>query len=241
MKNQGLSFITFFIYSIILFLTFGCSWFSKANKDDMVELPVPRILSSVTQPKPAKREPGSLWSEDSKWNDIYSMTPARQAGDVIMIKVENALKAQIARVVAAKTGKKVEDIKAAGLGINPEAAVVTREPASRLDEKKTADKVPEAPPPVATKKDHETKKVEATILEVLPRGLYRISANQGLHVGGPEEPFVALEGNVREREVAADDSVSSDALIGVKLDVVDYSKPNVVVGDKKVEAQGEKK
>lgn len=249
MKNQfeGLPFysVQWIVYLIIVLVTFGCSWFSK-SKEDLIELPPPRLLQSVLPKKPVKRELGSLWSEESKWNDIYNVGPSRQPGDMITVRVTDSLKARIAQLVAAKTGKSSAEIRNGGnplpspqpqAAAAPAASGADRGPASTKDTKeadKSADK----------KKDYDTKAFEATILEVMPNGIYRIASNQGLKVGGPEEPYVALEGNLREKEVAADDTVSADSLLATKLELVDYTKPNVIAGDKISDAakvQGEKK
>lgn len=239
--------IQWIVYLIIVIVTFGCSWFSK-SREDAIELPPPRLLQAVISKKPAKKELGSLWSEDSKWNELYSVGPTRQPGDMITVRVTDSLKARIAQLVAAKTGKSTAEIRNGGNPLPsvqpqaaaPVAAAAARAPASAKEPEKAA-------PPADKKKDYDTKAFEATILEVLPNGMYRIASNQGLKVGGPEEPYVALEGNLREKEVAADDTVSADALLTPKLEIVDFNKPNVVPGDKVADinaaaaAQGEKK
>lgn len=250
MKNRYEGFriqsIQWLVYLIILIITFGCSWFSK-SKEDLVELPPPRILQAVVPKKVAKKEPGALWSDDSKWNELYSAGTSRQPGDLITVRVTDSLKARIAQLVAAKTGKPTAEIRNGGNPIpTPQAqaaAAPDRSPASRKEGKE-----PEKAASMDKKKDSDTKAFEATILEVMPNGIYRIASNQGLKVGGPEEPYVSLEGNLREKEVAADDTTSADSLLATKLEIVDMNKPNVIAGDKAAElaaataaAQGEKK
>lgn len=242
MKNRYEGFriqsVQWIVYLIILIITFGCSWFSK-SKEDLVELPPPRLLQSVVPKKPAKKEPGSLWSDDSKWNELYSVGPTRQPGDMITVRVTDSLKARIAQLVSAKTGKSSAEIRNGGNPLptpGPAApATPDRGPASVKDGKPD-EKTATAQPTQDKKKDSDTKAFEATILEVMPNGIYRIASNQGLKVGGPEEPYVALEGNLREKEVAADDTVSADSLLATKLEIVDMNKPNVIPGDKISEA-----
>ena len=101
------------VFILMILITFGCSWFSK-NREDAVELPPPRILQSVQAKKMAKHEVGSLWSEDSKWNDVYSPTTTRQPGDIITIRVTDSLKSRVAQLTAAKTGKSLAELKNGG-------------------------------------------------------------------------------------------------------------------------------
>ena len=70
----------------------------------------------------------------------------------------------------------------------------------------------------------DLKTIEATILEVLPKGLYRLAANRAIQLG-PETPFIAMEGHIREREIGVDDTVQSDALLNIRLDIYDPENP----------------
>lgn len=231
------------VYAFIVFVLFGCSWFGGSkSSEELIDLPPPRIIQSVSNKKPAKKEPGSLWSEDSKWNELYSVGPTRQPGDVITVKVTDSLKARIAQLVAAKTGKPMADIKNGGEPLpTPEPQKSNdRAPASTgagKNDPKAAAATTAAATPGAKKPSLDTKAFEATILEIMPNGVYKIASNQGLKVGGPDEPYVSLEGNLREREVAADDTVSADSLLGTKLDLVDYNQPNVIPGDQAAKIQ----
>lgn len=59
------------------------------SKEDVVQNAPPKV-EVVTAP--IKREPGSLWSENSRWNEIYSLPSTRSVGDVVFIKPTEAFK-----------------------------------------------------------------------------------------------------------------------------------------------------
>lgn len=73
----------------------------------------------------------------------------------------------------------------------------------------------------------ETKVVEAVIREVLPRKVYAISANQDIRIGG-KQTRLHLTGNVRERDIAADETVSTDSIFNL---TVEPQLPQVAAAD----------
>jgi flagellar basal body L-ring protein FlgH len=50
--------------------------------------PPPDITDLVSPPKPRQQELGSIWSENSTWNSFYSVTTAREVGDIIVLKLD---------------------------------------------------------------------------------------------------------------------------------------------------------
>lgn len=231
------------VYAMMMTIIFGCSWFSK-NPEEIVDTPPPRIIQSIEARKPAKREPGSLWSEDSKWNEIFSIGSVRHPGDIIRVRVTEGLRSQIAQVVALKTGKQNVEILNGGFPIpspDPKAAA-ERTPASKSGDKpsdkkstsvateaKAVEKGAEKAGEGKVRPSIDTKQFEVTILEVLPNGSYKIASNQGIKVGGMDEPYVSLVGTIREKEVATEDTITSDVIFDTKLDIVDLNAPNVIV------------
>lgn len=124
----------------------------------------------------AKREPGSIWREDSRWNDFYSAAPSRNVGDVITIVLEESFKTRF-RQLTKKENKKND----------------------------------------GSASNQDTPNFEATIQDIPSRGVYTVSAGKQIRVGN-QEGVVLVEGNIRERDIHADDSMSSDALFNLKLE-----------------------
>jgi flagellar basal body L-ring protein FlgH len=186
---------------LVLFLFLqGCAWVgNKKSPFENVDAS-PKVGHKLDVEKPAKREPGSLWSETSSWNRIYDSSGSRQVGDTLTMKVNEPFKERI--LMAMNEGKKADSTK------SNDGKAETRETASANQS--------------SAKKD-DTSVVDATILEVLPNKSYRIGVNRAFKIGR-ERPYVVLEGQVKEREIAADDSFSSDALMNMKVDTFDEQK-----------------
>jgi flagellar basal body L-ring protein FlgH len=176
----------------------------------------PKVAHHYEVPKPAKREPGSLWSEDSRWNAVYSSGSSRMVGDPITLKVNEPFKERIS--MAMNQNRRIEPAKGASDNKN-ESKNESREPASTNQ---------------AMAKKDDTATVEATILEVLPNGAYRVGVNRAFKIGR-EQPYVVLEGVVKEREISSDDSASTDALMNLKLETFDEQKHSIQSESKKDE------
>jgi flagellar basal body L-ring protein FlgH len=210
-------------YGIVLVLLGGCSWFTPSKNE--VEIQPPPKVTHYPQQKPKKiqRELGSLWSEDSSWNQMYSPTQTRAPGDIVTIKLDKKFMARLEQAIKRpvpeplaetenKDGKKDNKKDAKGAKAAPtevasapaapaEAASEGRGPASA----KAPLKIPET--------------VEVTIIEALPRGGYRVAANHGFKPAD-DSPFVYIQGVLREREIASDDTATSDALLDLKFESI---------------------
>lgn len=163
---------------LVLAVFSGCSSNSPAPSAPVVqqtseEKERPQI-QAMPMVHPTPREPGSLWSDGSQWNGIYSGPRGRAVGDVVLLKPTDGFKL----AVATKSGK--------GSG----AELSTKENAH----------------------------VVATIMEALPRDVYRIEAKQRLTVGTKEHEL-KLAGKLRERDIASDDTVSTDVVFDLNLQV----------------------
>jgi flagellar basal body L-ring protein FlgH len=217
-----------FVLLLSLLFFSSCSWFSS-QKQGMVEY-APRVVNNIPEPKPIRREPGSLWSEDSGWNDIYSPNQSRHPGDVITIKLDAGLKQKIVSLVMTPDRQKQEK------ELLERELRNQKEMAKRNEEALKAGQEIEKPIPSenlsAANSSNDTKSIEAVILEVMPRGVYKVSANRGVRVG-PRDPYIALRAQVREKEIGPDESVSSDALFDVQMDVIQADETKVVKEEKK--------
>lgn len=206
-------------FAVLLLWMPGCAWFGTKSAPPEEMNAAPKVAHKYEVPKPGKREPGSLWSEDSRWNTIYSSGSSRMVGDVVTVKVNEPFKDRIS--MAMNQNRK------------PEANKPATETKENKPETKSDSREPASVNQAMAKKD-DTSEVEATILEVLPNGTYRVGVNRAFKIGR-EQPYVVLEGVVREKEIGSNDSVSSDALMNLKLETFDDQK-HALNSDKKGES-----
>ena len=192
----------------------ACSWFSKSKDTEVLEY-APRVVNSIPAPKPPQREPGSLWSDDSRWNDIYSPTQARYPGDVATVKISPALKAKILAASEAALSEEQKESRA------KEKEKIMKEGKGAKEEAKSnkGEAVAAGTGGNAQASQNDTKQFEATIMEVMSRGVYKLSANKGLHIGA-KDPYVAFTASARERDIMGDEAVSSDSLFNIQLEVI---------------------
>lgn len=186
----------------------SCSWFSP-SKNEVEILPPPKVTHIPKQkPKRIQREIGSLWSEESSWNQMYSPTQTRAPGDIVTIKLDKKFMSRLELAVKRpdpvteaegdskdKKADKEQKLK------NPDADRVL----SSEKDKKNTTQLPES--------------IEVTILESLPRGVYKVAANHGFKPA-EDAPYVYIEGMLREREIASDDTAQSDALLDLKFETL---------------------
>lgn len=206
----------------------GCSLFTGA-KEETVVIPPPKITHNPYQKAhQTVRDLGSLWSDDSYWNQMYSPTQSRVPGDIVTVKVtkpflarlEMGLKRPTPVVEEKKDGKdeKKDPAAAAARDLASAPAADGTTPPGRGPAVLPGAKLPES--------------FEVTILEALPRGMYRVAANHGFKPA-VDSPFVYIEGVLREREIAQDDTVNSEALLDLKFDTIKSNmKVDGVKGDK---------
>lgn len=68
----------------------GCS-----TLEEVVQTAPPQ---PVVPKKTVHRELGSLWSEDSMWNHVYTAASARVVGDIISIRLDEAFQNRVAKL-----------------------------------------------------------------------------------------------------------------------------------------------
>ena len=189
----------FLVTISFLSLLAGCaSWTPEPVKEAMKPAPPP----PVEKPR-AKPEYGSLWTVDSRWNDIYAAAPSRQNGDSLSVKVSDAMRTRLLALVPADQPKP-EDPKDK-----------EKEKEKKSDEKKDQRGSREE------SADHlsDTRAIEVVVKEVYPRGVFRIGGTATVRIG-PRSLTVALDGKIHEKDIASDDSVPADSIFGMSLENV---------------------
>jgi flagellar basal body L-ring protein FlgH len=171
-------------------------------------------LEQVTEVKPAPvapvarkiaaKELGSLWSEDSLWNHMYSASAARVTGDMITIKLDESFRKRIATY-------KVVDEK---------EAVKAKEAAEKAASETKGDRKPAAVAAVPPKEEGPTGPLilKGNIEEVGQRGVYRIVASDSLQLGD-WEPNIILKGRVRDRDITVNDEIEVASIAELTLEV----------------------
>lgn len=210
-----------FVIAVFLAFTPACSWFSSP-KEATIIVPPPKVTHATSQRnRVITREPGSLWSDESDWNVMYSPTQTRVPGDIVTLKVDPKFRARLESALKRPDEKK------------PEVKEEDKEKeAKKADEKAAVAPVPPPTPALGMNKNapppnpslfKSPEALEVTILEALPRGSYRVAANHGLKVT-EDAPFVYIEGVLREREIATDDTAQATALLDLKFEPIDSDK-----------------
>ncbi len=212
---------------LLLFIP-GCAWFGTKSAPPEEMGVAPKVGHRYEISKAAKREPGSLWSEDSRWNSIYNASGGRLVGDTISIKVNEPFKDRISMAMnqnrRPEATKTATDSKADSKADPKADSKADPKTDSKADSK--AESREPASASQATAKKEDTALVEATILEVLPNGAYRVGVNRAFKVGR-EQPYVVMEAIIKEKEIGSDDSASSDALMNLKLETFDEQKHSI--------------
>lgn len=159
---------------------------------------------AVPEAKAPPREPGSLWSEDSTWNHLYSVSTFRSVGSFVFIKPSERLVSLIETKIEREKEKASRD--------------------KDKDKKKLTDAQKKIAKKKETKKGKEKRDVSelpvivATIQESHPRGIYSVVAEQRMDIEG-EEHQIILEGKIRDKAIEEDDTVSSDVLFDMVLKI----------------------
>lgn len=189
-------------------LVSGCT--GMVDAEPIVSTPAPPRRIELPPKKQPVRELGSLWDETSVWNDVYSDPPKRVEGDVILVKLSENFRRRVLRrlkreyPIRVKSKIDIDDKK------NPVKVAV----------EKTSDKL----------MPDDTLQVYATVIEVLPRFVYRLAASETIRVGG-RDPVVTFEGEVRERDIRGDDAVSTDNILNLALDLKPYGRQRRLAQD----------
>jgi flagellar basal body L-ring protein FlgH len=165
--------------------------------------PPPDITDLVSPPKPRQQELGSIWSENSTWNSFYSVTTAREVGDIIVLKLDAKYKNLIQK-----------DLEAISPTIVPKTQATTTTTTTTADA-----------PPVDLQKDTPTPdiSVRAFIQSVLPKGVYKITAAESIRIGN-RDPYVVLTANVRDADITSNGQTTSEKLINPRVEVFSESE-----------------
>lgn len=190
-----------FAWMFIAVIVVSCS--SKEPDREVTAL-VPKPLPAPPAPKPVVRTLGSLWSSDSRWNEMYAIPVARSSGDTVHVQLADALKARIIARIPVDLEKQKEAEKEQARREDPNRDVQGHR--TFIHEDGRAAKV------------GDSKSFDVLIREVLPRGVYNVYASELMTLNG-KQVLVTLDGNVREQDVGAGNTIGSDLLFNTKIQV----------------------
>lgn len=77
-----------FLISLIVLLNACTSWVSKPTEQLLMAPPPPPVVAKprVMVVPPPEKEPGTLWTENSRWNEVYAISQTKKNGDIVFIK-----------------------------------------------------------------------------------------------------------------------------------------------------------
>lgn len=201
----------------------SCSWFNT-TKNEVEILPPPKVTHVAQQkPKKIKRDLGSLWSEDSHWNQMYSPTQTRAAGDIVTIKLDKKFMARMEQAIRRPALEEPKAEEKNSKKVSSKEKIQEKGEGDALSEEATSSQASRGPASQGSSPYKLPETVEVTIVEALPRGFYRVAANHGFKPA-PDSPYVYIQGVLREREISADDSASSDALLDLKFESINRDR-----------------
>jgi flagellar basal body L-ring protein FlgH len=206
---------TFWIL-LLLWLPVSCALLGP--EDESTSKPAATVSKSPAK-RVRKQEFGSLWSEDSTWNEVYSASAGRAPGDIVIVQLDENLKATILQRYDQIVPPPDEpDTKPIDPSADPAEAAKAKAAAAAAAEK-NSDK---------TKGAQTPKVVRAIIQEIRPRGMYEIAGVETVRFGN-RTPKVSIEGTVRDRDIDGTDAISSENVLNLKVDVgatPDPTKPS---------------
>lgn len=93
------------LFILGLILLSGCaSWFKAELQQITSTAPPPKEVKQMPVARPIEREPGSIWSEASQWNVLYSPPLQRMVGDVITLKPTDSFRMTVAQRAGGSNG-----------------------------------------------------------------------------------------------------------------------------------------
>ncbi|MBI4403583.1 MAG: flagellar basal body L-ring protein FlgH [Deltaproteobacteria bacterium] len=150
------------------------------------------------------REPGSLWSEQSHWNQIYASTPSRMIGDIVLIKPAEALR------------RRLVDLANPGSVSKSEKAQSAKKETKRTDEGEE-EKLAKESKVRNSGENADIGVIAATIKDLVARDVYLVQSVHTYRLGS-NDYHVDLVGNIRDRDIAADETAISDALFNLHVE-----------------------
>lgn len=204
---RWLSFLVFFVLAGAALC--GCSTVDLRPIVDTTKKPRPIVLPPR---KDCPREAGSLWCDNSDWNEIYSESPNRVPGDTILVRLTPRFRTQVLRRLKREYPIQVKT-KVEGIEKGKPKVDVKVVP--------TGDQIA----------DDDTQQIYMTVTEVLPRYIYRVKAQETIRVGS-REPIVTFEGEIRNRDIQSDESVTTDSIMNSAFEIKPYG------GDRQIAADG---
>ena len=206
---------------------------SQENAPPLTTLPKTENISPVPITPPlaqAQALPGSLWTHDAPWNDLFETTKTRLHGDVIRLNSEKNFITKVIEKINETLTKQNEEEKTkqdALLAKTSGQAPIPLSPLSSSSDvtqvNPTSPSSPSMPPvpqwlPYAMAKptDLNLSFLEATIYEE-DRGVYEVFLSQ--KIDGPVSFTLFLSGKINDRDISADDSASTDNILQLNFDV----------------------
>lgn len=162
--------------------------------DEMTEQQPPKPMP-VAERKASPRELGSLWSDDSMWNYVYTNAAARVVGDIITIRVDENFRKRVAQLRDGGDQQADTSSEAAPRGGEPG-------PTTSVDSRNVPDTL-----------------MRGSIEQVGTRGVYRITASDTLRLER-WEPFVVIKGRVRDRDIDTNDEIRISDIVDLSFEVL---------------------
>jgi flagellar L-ring protein precursor FlgH len=188
------------IFFMVVAALSACSHTSKDVNLTEDELSMPMgNQSEYTQ------SPGSLWTPNAKYSDMYSDHKARQVGDLIIIQISESSSADKEAKTDASKDSSIASSVTDFLGFHVHPQVQTSSASTFTGDGKTS------------RSGTLNAVVSARIVRVLPGGNFVIRGKKQIRVN-EESQYIMVSGIIRADDILGDNSVLSANVADLKVD-----------------------
>lgn len=189
----------------------ACSHTADRGRDfteDELSLPVEEFTSDV-------KSPGSLWSENAKFYDMFSDHKARRVGDIVVVQVLESSSADKEAKTEANRESSTDHSVTSFLGLPLDRSSIFGY--SLKPEVQTDSSSEFSGDGKTSRKGTLTAVVAARITRVLPSGNFVIRGKKQIRVND-EAQYIVVSGIIRPEDILWNNSVMSTTIADLKVD-----------------------
>ncbi|MCX7856674.1 MAG: flagellar basal body L-ring protein FlgH [Deltaproteobacteria bacterium] len=201
-----------FVLFICLFF-YGCSELEFQRAKDKPFF-VDEVYLSAKPKGQEEKSPGSLWKEESYLNVFFTDQRAKARGDIITVRIvevsQASEKATTDTTRSSSVGAGISNLF--GLEVNPKAHIFSN-PDKLIGANTKNDFTGEGE---TTRAGSLSATITARVIDVLPNGNLVIEGRREIYINA-EKKEIKLQGVVRPKDIAADNSILSTQIADAKI------------------------
>lgn len=178
------------------------------------DLDTDAFATPVEEPREVVQAPGSLWTPDARFADVFADARARRVGDIVLVQIEESSSAEKEAKTKTDRSNKANGSITNFLGIPLEHSVLGTTISPTVEA--SAETEFEGNGKTSRKGDI-TGSVSARVMRVLPTGNMVINGKKQIRVNG-EIQYIILTGIIRPEDINANNAILSTAVADMRLD-----------------------